>query len=104
MKSSYTAKGCGFRLGLQAKNVLGEQDRSTNCEARKLTNTVALLLSAMLAFACICVFGGKTPFASRVIILFGRVKSCIFHSVLSVICRVSPLTQQVKIMILPQGP
>lgn len=44
-------------------------------EARWFTNTVALLLKATMAFPCICVLGGKTPFASLVIIDLGRVRS-----------------------------
>lgn len=38
-------------------------------------NTVALLLMARMAFACICVLGGRTPFARRVIIDLGSVRS-----------------------------
>src|SRR3954465_10564015 len=38
--------------------------------------TVALLLSAKMAFACIWVLGGSTPFASRVMIDLGSVRSC----------------------------
>lgn len=43
--------------------------------ARWLMKTVALLLSARIALACICVLGGSTPLASRVMIDLGRVRS-----------------------------
>jgi hypothetical protein len=38
--------------------------------------TVALLFSAMMALAWICVFGGSTPLASRAMMDFGKVRSC----------------------------
>jgi hypothetical protein len=41
-------------------------------------NTVALLLSASIALACICVLGGSTPFARRVMMDLGRLRSCGF--------------------------
>lgn len=44
--------------------------------ARWLMKTVALLLSAKMALACICVLGGSTPFAKRVIMDLGRLRSC----------------------------
>lgn len=44
---------------------------------RWLMNTVALLLRANIALACICVLGGSTPLASRVMIDLGRLRSCL---------------------------
>lgn len=49
-------------------------------------NTVAPLVSARMALACIWVLGGSTPFARRVMMDLGRVRSYI--TVLSVLHRV----------------
>lgn len=43
--------------------------------AKWLIKTVALLVMARIAFACICVFEGNTPLARRVMIDFGSVRS-----------------------------
>jgi hypothetical protein len=43
--------------------------------ARWLTNTVALLVSARMALACIWVLGGSTPLARRVMMDLGSVRS-----------------------------
>ena len=48
---------------------------TTYAFARWLMKTVALLVRARMAFACICVLGGSTPFARRVMMDFGRVRS-----------------------------
>lgn len=45
--------------------------------AKKLTKTVALLLSALKASFWICVFGGSTPLLSLEIIVRGRLRSCL---------------------------
>lgn len=45
--------------------------------ARWLMNTVAPLVSARIALACIWVLGGNTPFARRVMMDLGRVRSYI---------------------------
>jgi hypothetical protein len=49
--------------------------RETYALARWLINTVALLVKASIALACICVLGGSTPFASRVMMDLGSVRS-----------------------------
>lgn len=41
-----------------------------------MIKTVVLWLRAMIALAWICVLGGSTPLDNRVIIDFGRVRSC----------------------------
>lgn len=53
--------------------------RVTYALDRWLMNTVALLLSASIALACICVLGGSTPLARRVMIDLGRLRSCNSH-------------------------
>ena len=45
--------------------------------ARWLMNTVALFVKARMALACICVLGGSTPFARRVMMDLGSVRSCV---------------------------
>lgn len=45
-------------------------------DARKFTKTVQLLLNASKASLCIDVFGGRTPFANREIMVRGRARSC----------------------------
>ena len=43
--------------------------------ARWFMKTTALLLSARIALACICVLGGSTPLARRVMMDLGSVRS-----------------------------
>lgn len=43
--------------------------------ARWLMNTVALLVRARMALAWICVLGGRTPLAKRVMMDLGSVRS-----------------------------
>ena len=62
------------RRAVRAKSEHGE---STYALAKWLTKTVALFVSASMAFACICVLGGSTPLARRVMIDLGSVKSYI---------------------------
>lgn len=50
--------------------------RETYAFARWFINTVALLVMASMALAWIWVFGGKTPFARRVIMDLGSCSSC----------------------------
>lgn len=54
-------------------------DAETYAFDRWLMNTVALLLSARIALAWICVLGGSTPLARRVMIDLGRLRSCTHH-------------------------
>lgn len=51
--------------------------KSTYFDARKFTKTVQLLLNASKASLWIDVFGGRTPFANREIIVRGSARSCI---------------------------
>ncbi len=42
---------------------------------RWLTNTLALLVMAIMALPCIWVLGGRTPLARRVMMDLGRLRS-----------------------------
>jgi hypothetical protein len=63
------------RRGLETDPKIGPADGETYALARWLMNTVALLVSARMALACICVLGGSTPFARRVMMDLGSVRS-----------------------------
>jgi len=54
----------------------GNKGRDTYAFARWLMKTLALLVMARMALAWICVLGGSTPLARRVIIDLGSVRSC----------------------------
>lgn len=56
-------------------NDILQRTRKTHLAARKLTKTVQLLDRASKASLWIDVFGGKTPFANREIIVRGKAKS-----------------------------
>lgn len=53
-----------------------EKPRATHAFARWFMNTVAAFVMASIALAWICVFGGKTPLANRVMMDLGRFRSC----------------------------
>ena len=60
-----------------------EKKGGTYALAKWLIKTVALLVMARIAFACICVFEGNMPLARRVMIDFGSVRSSMVIASLS---------------------
>lgn len=75
---------CSFALGAHFSkpkiHILGRGGDETYAAARWLMKTVVLLLSASTALAWICVLAGSTPFASLVMIDFGKLRSWISPS------------------------